>query len=118
MRLNVVIETEKPWGRELLLAENSFYAMKEITVKQGARTSLQSHVEKVESVLVVEGEMILEFGPDMDSLESVGLGPGDAYSLVAGEIHRVTGVTEVRYVEASSPHLDDVVRHEDDYGRR
>jgi mannose-6-phosphate isomerase len=115
--LNPAVVTEKPWGREVLLAVNAFYAFKEIVVLNGARTSLQSHLEKVESVFVVEGQMLLEFGLTSDSLESVTLSSGDAYSLAAGEIHRVTGLTDVRYLEASSPHLDDVVRHEDDYGR-
>ena len=31
--------------------------------------------------------------------------------------HRMAAVTDVELVEVSTPELDDVVRHEDDYGR-
>ena len=117
MEINTQSKTPKPWGHELLLALNEYYALKSITVNENCRTSLQSHVSKVESVFVVDGRMLLEAGPSADELGEFEFGPGDSYTLVAGEVHRVTGITDVIYLEASSPHLDDVVRYVDDYGR-
>ncbi|MBT7124990.1 MAG: cupin, partial [Gemmatimonadales bacterium] len=37
--------------------------------------------------------------------------------IVPGTIHRMVALTDVDILEASTPHLDDVVRIEDRYGR-
>ena len=43
--------------------------------------------------------------------------PGDSYTVVVGRKHRVTAITDIRFVEVSTPELDDVRRYDDDYGR-
>jgi len=109
--------TEKPWGYELLIALTDRYALKEIGLDEGARTSLQSHDEKLESCYLLEGRAVLELeGPD-GAVDTVELGPGDSFTVIAGRKHRVSARTDIRYVEVSTPELDDVRRYEDDYGR-
>ena len=109
--------TQKPWGWERLLETTDAYALKIICVRAGHRTSLQSHVQKMETVQVREGRMTLEFGSEPDDLSSREFGPGDGYTLVPGEVHRVTGIEDCVYIEVSTPELNDVIRHADDYGR-
>jgi len=36
---------------------------------------------------------------------------------VAGRKHRVTALTDIRFVEVSTSELNDVRRYDDDYGR-
>ncbi|HAI40958.1 MAG TPA: hypothetical protein DCM40_24030, partial [Maribacter sp.] len=46
----------KPWGYELWLELNEFYAFKLIHMTKGNRCSLQSHEYKIEANYVIEGE--------------------------------------------------------------
>ena len=45
------------------------------------------------------------------------IGPGAAFHYVPGTVHRVTALEDTLILEVSTPHLDDVVRLEDRYGR-
>jgi mannose-6-phosphate isomerase len=45
------------------------------------------------------------------------IGPGAAFHYVPGTVHRVTAIEDTTILEVSTPHLDDVVRLEDVYGR-
>ena len=81
---------DKPWGWELVWAETDDYVGKLLFVRAGQALSLQYHEVKDESWLVREGRATLELGDVGDELETI---------------------------EVSTPHLDDVVRLEDLYGR-
>ncbi len=43
--------------------------------------------------------------------------PGAAFHFAPGTVHRVKALEDTTILEVSTPHLDDVVRLEDDYGR-
>ena len=45
------------------------------------------------------------------------VGPGAAFRIKPGTVHRITGVEDTTIIEVSTPHLEDVVRLEDRYGR-
>ena len=108
---------EKPWGWELIWAEAEAYVGKLLFVRAGQSLSLQYHEVKDESWLVQEGRAALELGPLGGELETVEIGPGDAFRYRPGTVHRVTALEDLLVVEVSTPHLDDVVRLEDRYGR-
>lgn len=112
MKRNVVKVVGKPWGRELWLVVEREYAGKILEVKKGRRLSLQHHVEKKESMYVLSGRVKLI----LDGEELVLCG-GDCVTINPREVHRVEALSDARIVEFSTPQLDDVVRHEDDYGR-
>ena len=42
---------------------------------------------------------------------------GAAFRFEPGTVHRVTALEDTTLLEVSTPHLDDVVRLEDSYGR-
>ena len=46
------------------------------------------------------------------------IGAGAAFRYRPGTVHRVTAIEDTTIVEVSTPHLDDVVRLEDLYGRQ
>ena len=51
------------------------------------------------------------------SLAEEEVGAGAAFHYVPGTVHRITAVEDTTILEVSTPHLDDVVRLEDRYGR-
>jgi mannose-6-phosphate isomerase-like protein (cupin superfamily) len=109
--------TEKPWGRETLVELNDRYAFKEIVMIPGTRSSLQSHRFKLETIYVVDGEIELETIDAEGGSHKEIYRTGEAYTIPIGTIHRVTVLKDSRLFEVSTPHLDDVIRHADDYGR-
>jgi mannose-6-phosphate isomerase len=109
---------EKPWGWELVWAEAEHYVGKLLFVRAGESLSLQYHEVKDESWLVREGRARLELGEHgADELDIVEISPGDALHYPPRTVHRVTAVEDTLILEVSTPHLDDVVRVEDRYGR-
>jgi len=109
---------EKPWGWELIWAETEQYVGKLLFIRGGEALSLQYHEVKDESWLVHEGRARLELGEVGGELETVEIGPGDTFRYRPGTLHRVTALEDTLVLEVSTPHLDDVVRLEDRYGRQ
>lgn len=120
-RLFPAARQDKPWGHELIFAEGEAgYVGKVITVRAGAALSLQYHDAKVETICVLSGTAAVEHGPDERQLTEVTLTAGEVIHLPAGVLHRITGVTDVVFVEASTAGdgwRTDVVRLADSYGR-
>jgi mannose-6-phosphate isomerase len=109
---------DKPWGHELIWALTDVYCGKLLVVTAGHSLSLQLHREKDESWLVHSGRAKVELGTEGDAeLEVDEVGPGDAFRFEPGTVHRITAVEDTTILEVSTPHLDDVVRLEDRYGR-
>lgn len=108
---------DKPWGHEVIWADTELYVGKLLHVRAGEALSLQYHEEKDETIYVLSGEVILLAGPAVDSLEEFRMVEGDRFRTRPGTIHRMVAVRDTDLLEASTPHLDDVVRLEDRYGR-
>jgi mannose-6-phosphate isomerase len=110
--------TEKPWGWELLWARADTYVGKLLFVRADQSLSLQFHNEKDESWYVIEGRAKIEMGAPGDPLPaSEVVGPGAAFRIRPGTVHRVAALEDTLILEVSTPHLDDIVRLEDRYGR-
>ena len=109
---------EKPWGWELIWALTDVYCGKVLFVRAGQSLSLQFHNEKDESWLVQAGRAKIELGAVGESvLKEEVVGPGAAFHYRPGTVHRVTALEDTTILEVSTPHLDDVVRLADAYGR-
>jgi mannose-6-phosphate isomerase len=109
---------EKPWGWELIWAEAEAYVGKILFVRAGQSLSLQFHNVKDESWYVQEGSAKLELGDTgQATLNTEVIGPGACFRFRPGTVHRVTALEDTTIIEVSTPHLDDVVRLEDRYGR-
>lgn len=107
----------KPWGSELIWAEGPDYVGKILRINAGEALSLQYHVRKDETIHLLRGRMNFYAGPSADALQLVELNVGDSYHTPPGTVHRMEAVTDCEILEASTPHLDDVVRLQDRYGR-
>ena len=108
---------EKPWGNELIWANNEKYIAKILTIMPGQKLSRQFHRKKDETIYVMQGTLVLEMGGQGEMVRMV-CHPGYSRRIMPGEIHRFAAPsTGCVLMEVSSPELDDVVRLEDDYGR-
>lgn len=109
---------EKPWGHELIWAVTDQYVGKVLFVAAGHSLSLQFHREKDESWYVQSGRAKVELGEVGEAVlvEEV-VTAGSAFRFEPGTVHRVTALEDTTILEVSTPHLDDVVRLEDSYGR-
>ena len=108
---------EKPWGHELWLELNEFYAYKLIHMKKGNRCSLQSHDYKIEANYVIEGEAEVLLENDKGEMESKIYTKGMGCTVPLNRKHRVIARESYTALEVSTPHLNDVVRYEDDTNR-
>lgn len=108
---------EKPWGYELWWAETPFYAGKILHVDAGHRLSLQMHREKDESSYLLSGRLLLTRGASAEELTTEEIGPGFAWRVEPGTVHTIEALEDADVLEVSTPHLDDVVRLQDRYGR-
>jgi len=108
MRIN------KPWGHEEIWAKTSSYVGKLLHIKAGHRLSKQFHQTKEETIYVIEGTL---YNYDKnDNVEK--FIKGKSLHISPHQIHRFAADDgDVTLVEVSTPHLDDVVRIEDDYNR-
>ena len=109
---------DKPWGWELIWAQTEQYVGKVLFVKAGESLSLQFHRVKVESWYLASGRAKLELGEAGEAVlkEEVVAAPA-FFHFEPGTVHRVSALADTTIIEVSTPHLDDVVRLEDKYGR-
>ena len=112
---------DKPWGHELIFAAiGDKYIGKIIHVSAGQSLSLQYHREKEETISVISGEALIQYGPSADRLTDQQFVAGDTIHLPPGVLHRITAVSDLEFAEASTAYpgwREDVVRLEDRYGR-
>jgi mannose-6-phosphate isomerase len=105
---------DKPWGMEEILETNEKYTVKRLTMKEGCRCSYQYHEKKLETIVVLSGKLIItsqEGDKEYKSGETVTIKPFEKHRMSSNEGNAV-------YLECSTSELEDVVRINDDYGRK
>ena len=107
----------KPWGHEVIWADTNLYVGKVLHIKAGHALSLQYHNMKDETIHLLSGQMVYRVKNAAGELRDVVLKVGDSYRNEPGTVHQMEAVTDCQVLEASTPHLDDVVRLTDRYGR-
>jgi mannose-6-phosphate isomerase len=120
--------TDKPWGHEILWAQTDRYVGKILHIEAGHVLSLQYHEQKHESIYVLSGKMIFRYDPEADGrsggwagdrskLRERVMGPGESQQVPTGRVHQFEAIETTDVLEASTNHLDDVIRLSDRYGR-
>lgn len=107
---------DKPWGHEIIWARTGDYVGKMLFIRRGHKLSLQYHRTKEETIYLHSGEMLFTVDQDGQLVVRT-LRAGDEHHIPPGTRHRMEAVTDCEVFEVSTPHLDDVVRLEDAYGR-
>jgi mannose-6-phosphate isomerase len=111
-----VERVKKPWGHEIVWANTRAYAGKILHINAGESLSVQYHEVKDETVYLLSGELIYRVW-EMGEPVTVQLELGEAYHVTPMTVHQMEAVTDCDILEVSTPHLNDVVRIKDRYGR-
>ena len=99
---------QKSWGRELVYANDEKYCCKVLYIEPGKGTSLHFHLNKHETMLVVDGELLIEYVFDKQ-LKSVTLEPAKAFVIPPGLVHKLSSASDtesVTFVETSTISYD------------
>jgi len=109
----------RPWGAYTVLEEGEGYKIKRIVVNPASRLSLQSHHRRSEHWVVVAGTARVTCGDrvyDVGTNESTFIPPQTKHRLENADPSIALQIIEVQ----SGPYLgeDDIVRFDDDFGRK
>jgi mannose-1-phosphate guanylyltransferase/mannose-6-phosphate isomerase len=111
-------QVHRPWGSYTILEETGIYKIKRVSVKPGQKLSLQLHHHRSEHWVVVRGtaEVIL-------NAEITILRQGESMFVRSGTMHRLKnpGVIPLEVIEVQLGEYleeDDIIRFDDDYGRK
>lgn len=111
-------QVHRPWGSYTVLEDGGIYKIKRVTVKPGERLSLQLHHHRSEHWVVVSGTAEVELDGETKFLRK-----GESTYVHSGTMHRLKnpGLIPLEVIEVQlGDYLeeDDIVRFEDEYGRR
>jgi mannose-6-phosphate isomerase-like protein (cupin superfamily) len=110
-----VQKLDREWGAEVIVAHTEHYLGKVLLMNAGTKGGLQYHVEKEETFFLFSGHAIVRTGVEGQILEKA-MFPGESMHVPPGAVHQVEAVTACVFFEASTPHFDDRVRVEEDFG--
>jgi mannose-1-phosphate guanylyltransferase/mannose-6-phosphate isomerase len=107
----------RPWGNYRMVDAGDRFQVKRITVKPGAKLSLQKHYHRAEHWVVVHGTAIVQRGEERMIVRE-----NESVYIPIGTEHRLEnpGKLPLQLIEVQSgPYLgeDDIVRVADSYGR-
>lgn len=107
----------RPWGWYDSIDRGERFQVKRITVRPGAKLSLQKHHHRAEHWIIVSGTALVTKGN-----ETILLTENQSTYIPIGETHRLEnpGKTNLEMIEVQSGSYlgeDDIVRFEDTYGR-
>lgn len=108
---------ERPWGSFEILYEEEQLKVKRIIVKPGKRLSLQSHNNRSENWVIIQGNALVTLDE-----KDIPLSPNQFVFIPTGAKHRIAnqGNNNVVFVEIQiGTYLgeDDIIRYEDDFNR-
>jgi mannose-1-phosphate guanylyltransferase/mannose-6-phosphate isomerase len=111
-------QVHRPWGSYTVLDEGSRYKIKRVTVKPGEQLSLQLHHHRSEHWVVVNGTAEVELNGEKKLLRK-----GESTFVHSGMKHRLKnpGLIPLEVIEVQlGDYLeeDDIVRFDDEYGRK
>lgn len=107
----------RPWGNYRSVDQGDRFQVKRITVKPGAKLSLQKHYHRAEHWVVVQGTALVQRGEERMLVRE-----NESVYIPIGTEHRLEnpGKLPLQLIEVQSgPYLgeDDIVRIADNYGR-
>jgi len=108
---------ERPWGTEDLLAlVSKQFSVKRLKIKAGNKGGLQYHRFKDEVAIMISGQMLIRYDLGDKILQEKIVRAGDVVHFPPGLVHQEEAITDCEIIEASSPHFNDRVRVEENYG--
>lgn len=110
---------EKPWGYEIIYTpETALATGKILHVYAGKRLSLQYHDEKTETLCLISGQGIITLTDSSGNEIETPMKLYEGYFVAPGQVHRVTAVTDMEFIEASTVETGNTYRLQDDSNRQ
>ncbi len=111
-------QVHRPWGSYTILEDTGIYKIKRVSVKPGQKLSLQLHHHRSEHWVVVRGTAEVELNGEIKLLRQ-----GESTFVRSGTRHRLRnpGVIPLEVIEVQLGEYleeDDIIRFDDDYGRK
>jgi len=106
---------KRPWGQFERFTLNEISTVKILSIKPKKRTSLQKHKHRTEFWKIIEPCKV------WISNKKISAKKNDEFKIKPGQLHRLEGLSkEGKVLEISFGKFDekDIVRIEDDFGRR
>lgn len=109
---------EKPWGYEIIYTPEGAPAVGKILhVNAGKRLSLQYHDEKIETLCCISGKGLITLTDETGTQKDVEMEINKGYFVIPGQVHRVTAVSDIDFIESSTPESGNTFRLQDDTNR-
>jgi mannose-6-phosphate isomerase-like protein (cupin superfamily) len=100
------VKINKHWGYELIYQNHELYCCKTLFIYPNKSCSYHLHMEKHETLLVVEGTLYIDTTHNKETKTYI-VGPGEAFVVAPGFIHSLRAQNEaVTLVETSTPSFD------------
>ena len=107
----------REWGEETLLAlVSEKFTVKRLQMKAGSKGGMQFHRLKDEVAILISGELLVRYDLGDGLIREKVLSSGQVVHFPPGLVHQEEAITECEIIEASTPHFNDRVRVEDQYG--
>ena len=108
---------ERPWGKYIVITDESNYKLKRIEVDPGGRLSYQYHNKRSEAWTIVEGKGTITLDVKVKEYNQ-----GETLLIPQGVKHRIENKNDhkVVFIEVQTGEYfgeDDIIRIEDDYNR-
>ena len=107
--------SERPWGHFERYTHNQVCTVKIHNVRKGHSSSLQTHTKRAEFFIALDDGIVIEVDGNIFHTKA-----GDEVHVPVGSRHRFSSeVDGARILEISLGEFceDDIIRHEDSYGR-
>jgi len=105
---------KKPWGGYLILEKSPWYWIKKLFIKEGEQLSLQSHRNRDEIWIVLQGKIQAQKEEAFFILEE-----GEYLKINKKEKHKIYALRYALVLEVAfgQPRERDIIRYQDKYGR-
>ena len=104
---------KRNWGVEnLLVVIPKVLSLKILEIKKGKKGGLQYHHLKNECGYILSGKLLIRYDNGKGILKKKILTKGKCFHFPPGSVHQEEAITNVKILEASSPHFNDRVRVE------
>ena len=109
---------EREWGTETLLHLcPDHWSMKRLEIKKGCKGGLQYHRLKDEATFVISGSLIVRYVKNNTIIEEI-YEAGSSIHFPPGCIHQEEAISDCILLEVSTPHANDRVRVDEQYGMK
>ena len=107
----------RDWGHETLIhLSPSNWSLKKIFINKGSKGGLQYHRKKDEAAYLVSGSLLVRYVDISGDLKEEVFEEGSSFHFPPGCIHQEEALTDCLLLEVSTPHCNDRVRVDSNYG--